>query len=79
MGTSLCFNVLSQARFIINPRENQSNSITGSYSNVIDVCWSPPPDGCFKINVDGSHISSSGSSACGGLIRDSGGNFVGLL
>lgn len=43
---------------------------------MIEVCWVAPPDGCSKINVDESHFSKSGSSACGELATDSCGKFV---
>lgn len=37
---------------------------------VLNVAWKPPPEGCVKINVDGSYISVTGSSACGGIAKD---------
>lgn len=56
------------------------NNLTGSgsgfmeASRVVHVNWVAPPDGSFKLNTDGSH--SQGLSACGGLVRDSMGQFV---
>lgn len=38
------------------------------------LCDGFPPDGVFTLNVDGSH--KQGSSACGGLLRDSSGRFM---
>ena len=38
--------------------------------------WVHPPPGRLKLNVDGSHFTNNGSSACGGLIRDHHGKFV---
>lgn len=72
----LLFQTLSQSNFILHQRKPSNTTSTVSSSNVVEVCWVPPPDGCFKINVDGSHICNSGSLACGGLTRDSNGNFV---
>lgn len=40
------------------------------------VGWMPPPEGWFKINVDGAHNDFSRNSACGGIVRDDHGNFV---
>lgn len=38
--------------------------------------WQKPPMGYFKVNVDGSHHPSSGSSAIGGVIRRDSCSFV---
>lgn len=41
----------------------------------LEIAWSRPPEGCYKINIDGSHIGGGGS-ACGGLMCCAGGSFV---
>lgn len=38
------------------------------------VCWTPPPQGMMKVNVDGSCKGTKG--ACGGVIRSSSGEFL---
>ncbi|GAU38761.1 hypothetical protein TSUD_64920 [Trifolium subterraneum] len=43
---------------------------------VVAVSWKPPPDEWHKVNVDGSFNTISGSTACGGLIRNQHGIFV---
>lgn len=68
--------MLNHANFIFHLNHKDSANTDSLGLNVIKVCWSPPPDGCFKVNVDGSHINNPSSSACGGLIRDANGNFV---
>ncbi|CAN1129038.1 Putative ribonuclease H protein At1g65750 [Linum perenne] len=40
------------------------------------IAWRPGDEGCFILNTDGSRYSHSGSTATGGLIRDSGGRFI---
>jgi len=39
------------------------------------VNWTPPPDGCVKLNVDGS-CGASGDIGSGGLLRDNKGNWI---
>ncbi|GLT45320.1 hypothetical protein SLA2020_191580 [Shorea laevis] len=38
--------------------------------------WDPPPSSWFKLNTDGSTIGNPGYAGCGGLIRDSQGQWV---
>lgn len=67
--------MLSQALFIqqhLKPHQSLQKNLGRHEFN---VCWSPPPAGCYKVNVDGSHLHN-GRSACGGLIRRDNGSFV---
>ncbi|GLT46248.1 hypothetical protein SLA2020_200190 [Shorea laevis] len=34
------------------------------------VCWEKPPEGCFKLNTDGSAHGNPGPASAGGVIRD---------
>lgn len=52
---------------------NQASAFVEASHEVI-VKWLPPPMDIFKLNTDGSHIN--GLSACGGLLRNSLGNFI---
>lgn len=66
--------VQNQVNFIRrNYMVNGMNSAQ-SIRHLIGVAWSPPPSGCYKVNIDGSH--SGGVSACGRLIRQGDGSFV---
>lgn len=66
-----------QARFINSYSADFAlSNVQGAGSRVVQVAWTPPPSGCYKINVEGSHIHATGSSTCGGLVRDSQGRFV---
>ncbi|XVF29316.1 hypothetical protein REPUB_Repub15cG0110400 [Reevesia pubescens] len=40
------------------------------------ISWSPPPHNVFALNTDGTRNNSSGVSAVGGLIRNTGGNWI---
>lgn len=40
------------------------------------VKWKPPPEGCWKLNCDGSVMNNGRSAGCGGVLRDHRGNFV---
>ena len=42
----------------------------------ISCCWSPPPPGVFKINVDGASSNLEGISSIGVIIRDCKGETV---
>ncbi|XP_058759807.1 uncharacterized protein LOC131633112 [Vicia villosa] len=46
--------------------------------NILEVIWKPPPRNWIKINCDGTS-SPSGLSACGGIARNSDGNFLGAF
>jgi len=39
------------------------------------VKWTPPQDGCIKLNIDGSY-GASGDIGYGGLFRDNKGNWI---
>lgn len=38
--------------------------------------WNPPPKGLWKLNCDGSVTNHGQSAGCGGILRNSSGNFV---
>lgn len=40
------------------------------------VAQTPLALGCYKMNVDGSHLHNFGSFACSGIVRDSNDRFV---
>ena len=42
-------------------------------------CWSPPPPGVFKINVDGASSDLEGNSSIGVIIRDCKGQTIAAL
>ena len=42
-------------------------------------CWSPPPHGVYKINVDGASSNLDGSSSIGVIIRDCKGDTIAAL
>ncbi|KAE8686584.1 hypothetical protein F3Y22_tig00111057pilonHSYRG00054 [Hibiscus syriacus] len=42
-----------------------------------NVIWALPPIGWVKLNVDGARSSSTGLVACGGVLGDSNGNWMG--
>ncbi|KAF7840998.1 reverse transcriptase [Senna tora] len=45
-------------------------------STTIDLCWSPSPEGYFKLNVDGSFMVIPGVMAAVGVIRNHLGHWV---
>ena len=45
----------------------------------LSCCWSPPPPGVFKINVDGASSDLEGISSIGVIIRDCKGETVAAL
>ncbi|KAK7823725.1 hypothetical protein CFP56_035133 [Quercus suber] len=44
----------------------------------LSSCWSPPPPGVFKINVDGASSGLDGTSSIGVIIRDCKGETIAL-
>ena len=34
------------------------------------VCWSPPPEDCFKVNFDAAYCEESGFAGIGVVCRD---------
>lgn len=40
------------------------------------IGWTPPPIGSWKLNCDGSVRRNGREAGCGGILRDSSGNFV---
>ncbi|KAF7844864.1 reverse transcriptase [Senna tora] len=54
-------------------------SKTGSPNSAmiyVDLCWSPPPEGFYKLNVDGSCMGNPGLMAAAGVIRDHLGHWI---
>ncbi|KAJ1399086.1 Ribonuclease H-like superfamily [Sesbania bispinosa] len=47
-----------------------------SYCIELPICWSPPPDGCLKWNLDGSIRNSLGATASGGVLRNTTGQWL---
>ena len=48
-----------------------------SVPRVVVACrWEKPPEGWMKLNSDGCAAGSSGLAGCGGVVRDSHGNWV---
>lgn len=45
----------------------------------LSSCWSPPPPGVFKINVDGASSNLDGTSSIGVIIRDCNGETIAAL
>lgn len=43
---------------------------------ISSLCWSKPPTGFFKLNIDGTRQGSSGKIGAGGIIRCSSGNWI---
>lgn len=76
LGSDLHFKIGHQVSFISNHISDPVLSFSQDNRKEVQVAWHPPHPGRFKINVDGSHLRNSGSSACGGLVRDSNGRFV---
>nr|POE96986.1 putative ribonuclease h protein [Quercus suber] len=44
--------------------------------SLIQVSWSKPPEGWFKLNTDGASGGNPSKAGAGGLIRDSSGHWV---
>lgn len=75
MGTSLFTEICNIVWFIGHEMCQPTPAYLPPAKRQVMVSWTPPPPNAFKINVDGSHNSTQGCTACGGLIRDSCGNF----
>lgn len=43
---------------------------------ILHFGWSPPREGWFKLNTDGSALGNPGKAGIGGIIRDSNGRWV---
>ncbi|GAU36816.1 hypothetical protein TSUD_219190 [Trifolium subterraneum] len=78
---------LSQGRLLTNEERRHRNMTNSDLcprcqdypeqpGEVVAVSWKPLLDGWHKVNVDGSFNTISGSTACGGLIRNQHGIFV---
>lgn len=75
LSQGLRFFTEKQARFVVLHHISQSRVSPMATRQQVGISWVPPPDGCYKVNIDGSH-SSVGGSACGGLVRRSNRSFV---
>jgi ribonuclease HI len=73
---NLLYKINTQVSSIINLHGFQKNLVRRQPGEVVAVSWKPPPDGWHKVNVDGSFNTISGSTACGGLIRNQHGIFL---
>ncbi|KAJ1402723.1 Ribonuclease H domain [Sesbania bispinosa] len=49
---------------------NNISSVPGLIAESASIRWSPPSDGWFKINCDGSFRSGSNQASCGGIIMN---------
>ncbi|KAJ1412772.1 Ribonuclease H-like superfamily [Sesbania bispinosa] len=56
---------------------NRKTKIPGFISESQSIWWISPPEGWFKINCDGSVLSNNSQASCGGVLRNSFGEFVG--
>lgn len=54
---------------------DSSRKLCSRHYEFTSVSWIRPPSGQYKINTDGS-VLSSGSAACGGVIRDDNGSWI---
>jgi hypothetical protein len=41
------------AKFINNAVLNQGYSAVSNRGHIVEVVWNRPPQGCFKVNIDG--------------------------
>lgn len=57
----------------MNPQEN------GASIPRPVVCWSPPPDGCFKANFDTTYFEDSDLAGIGVVCRDQFGQAIAAL
>ncbi|GAU30382.1 hypothetical protein TSUD_57940 [Trifolium subterraneum] len=46
---------------------------------IIEVLWQPPILHWFKCNTDGAALGAPGQAACGGIFRDSTGDYIGCF
>lgn len=67
--------VSNQVKFILQHYRVNGLCSIQLERRLIEVTWSPPQSGCYKVNIDGSHITGGGS-AYGGLIKHGEGSFV---
>lgn len=76
LGSHLLVATMQQAYFIQQYRSPSAGDTAPVAQRLMQVVWKPLDPGWFKVNVDGSHWRSSGSTACGGLVRNEHGVFV---
>lgn len=76
MGPTLFYDICGYVRFIDQELKKLLPSFVPHGKREVYIMWKPPPCRAYKVNVDGSHYHDRGSTACGGLIRNSDGIFV---
>lgn len=76
MGTSLFTDIRQQVRFIAQELHRPTPTYLPAPRREVLISWKPSPCNTHKVNVDGSHRSGHGNSACGGLIQDDSGRWV---
>lgn len=52
------------------------DSVMSLNRRVVNVSWKPPQQGWVTINTDGAVKESTGSAACGGVVRDADGRWL---
>ena len=67
------------ARSSIEDFSDATHTALSTFRPPISCCWSPPPPGVFKINVDGASSNLEGISSIGVIIRDCKGETVVVL
>lgn len=68
--------ILKQAEFSHRKILNPGSSVALASRQIMQIKWVPLSRNIFKLNTDGSHIHGTHLSACGGLIRNSNGQFI---
>ncbi|XP_058759058.1 uncharacterized protein LOC131632300 [Vicia villosa] len=64
------FTIINSFKVIMRPLKAPNN---------MEVIWKPPSRNWIKINCDGALSSTSGLSACGGIVRNSDEKFMGAF
>ena len=57
-----------KGKFILDPEEKQFHS-TSILTSDASACWTPPPEGWYKLNTDGS-FGLNGDAGAGIIVRD---------
>lgn len=65
MERDLHYLIGHQVSFIVKHVTDPILPFSQGLKKVEHVAWTPPAPGCFKVNVDGSHLRNTGSSPCG--------------
>ncbi|XP_061347266.1 uncharacterized protein LOC133292825 [Gastrolobium bilobum] len=69
--------ICSSARDINNALASAQERLPVKFSMKMDITWQYPTDGSVIINIDGAVRGNPGLAACGGLIRNSQGRWLG--